>query len=161
MRYPDYLIHFNPNHDPKTGQFAPATGSFKGVRVVNPNKNAIREGLYTKEGYVTQKAERAFDKAAEFQNKRRATDEAGEKLLKSDSRLADDFGGTYKNVDDPTLFWMVADDYGISGAKEYLDLMNDEYLYYRDNKSDIETGRRWARKYLGNYMPGYRMDIAV
>lgn len=22
MKYEDYLIHFNPNHDPKTGQFA-------------------------------------------------------------------------------------------------------------------------------------------
>ena len=24
--YPDYLVHFNPNHDPKTGQFAPGAG---------------------------------------------------------------------------------------------------------------------------------------
>ena len=26
MEYPSYLIHFNPNHDPKTGRFAPGNG---------------------------------------------------------------------------------------------------------------------------------------
>lgn len=26
MEYPSYLVHFNPNHDPKTGQFAPGAG---------------------------------------------------------------------------------------------------------------------------------------
>ena len=30
-KYPDYLIHFNPNHDPKTGQFAPLKNKYQYV----------------------------------------------------------------------------------------------------------------------------------
>lgn len=159
MKYPSYLIHFNPNHDPKNGQFAPATGSFKGIRVSNPNKRAVKEGMYTKEGYVTRKAEKSFDKLSEYQRLRKASDEAGEKLIKSDKRLMEGFGGSYKNVDDPSFLWMVADSYGVKGAKEFLDTINKEIVYLRDNKEDIKRGRAWANTYLHNKIPDIRMDF--
>ena len=31
--YPDYLVHFNPNHDPKTGQFAPGAGGLTSNKI--------------------------------------------------------------------------------------------------------------------------------
>lgn len=31
MRYPDYLVHFNKNHSPKTGQFTEGDGDADGV----------------------------------------------------------------------------------------------------------------------------------
>lgn len=37
-KYPDYLVHFNPNHDPKTGQFAKS------------NKYQYANGYLTSEG---------------------------------------------------------------------------------------------------------------
>lgn len=34
MEHPDYLIHFNPNHDPKTGQFAEGKGMSKSEKIL-------------------------------------------------------------------------------------------------------------------------------
>lgn len=31
MNYPTYLVHFNKNHDPKSGRFAPGDGNGDGV----------------------------------------------------------------------------------------------------------------------------------
>lgn len=39
MKYPDYLVHFNRNHDTKTGQFAPGDGDGDGVSNDHANRS--------------------------------------------------------------------------------------------------------------------------
>lgn len=43
MKYPDYLVHYNKNHNPKTGQFAPGDGDGDGVS--NDHANRSKNGL--------------------------------------------------------------------------------------------------------------------
>lgn len=38
MNYPDYLVHYNRNHDSKTGQFAPGDGDGDGVANDHANR---------------------------------------------------------------------------------------------------------------------------
>ena len=55
MEYPSYLVHFNPNHDPKTGQFASSrNGKYSIAKTLNSrykestkieNKNQRKESL--------------------------------------------------------------------------------------------------------------------
>lgn len=42
MRYPDYLVHFNPNHDPKTGQFA------NGPKLTTAQRQRVSKKIYAK-----------------------------------------------------------------------------------------------------------------
>lgn len=76
--YPNYLIHFNPNHDPKTGQFAPLK-----------NKYQYADGYLTPEGkqrwarqYVSD-VERAKKKRQDTSNIQ--TPIESEKWLKKDN----------------------------------------------------------------------------
>lgn len=45
MSYPDYLVHFNKNHNPKNGQFAPGDGDGDGQ--INDNVNRKRGGVWS------------------------------------------------------------------------------------------------------------------
>lgn len=53
MRYPSYLIHFNPNHDPKTGQFAPGDRLIKkGTNIYRISRNPS-DPTYDNKKYVS------------------------------------------------------------------------------------------------------------
>lgn len=44
MSYPSYLIHFNPNHDPKTGRFTDSKGRSYDRKYVNLDGSLTKEG---------------------------------------------------------------------------------------------------------------------
>lgn len=55
-----YLMHYNPNHDPKTGQFAPSRGpKIKGFKINNDNK---KEKQNYAETYLRQNIKAGKDK---------------------------------------------------------------------------------------------------
>lgn len=55
MKYPDYLVHYNPNHDPKTGRFdfAPGTRTItKGTEIYRVSNNLFDQ-TYDNKKYVS------------------------------------------------------------------------------------------------------------
>lgn len=59
MRYPDYLVHVNQNHNPKNGQFAPGDGDGDGVSNDHANQ---RKKTTSKKNTATKKKSTAKKK---------------------------------------------------------------------------------------------------
>jgi hypothetical protein len=153
MNYPTYLIHFNPYHDPKTGQFARATGDFKGVRMSldrRRQKNAVKEGVVTKEGYVTKKAEDRLNTFLKYKEKVNKTQDEVKKLFDKSEDLMDDFGGP-DQIDDWDFFELIAEsDPNLSAAdlKAFKNSRVDEDNFYIENRSRIKEAMNMLDKYF-------------
>ena len=148
-----YLIHFNPNHDPKTGQFARATGDFKGVRMIldrRRQKNAVKEGVVTKEGYITKKSEDSINTFLKYKEKVNKTQDEAKKLFDKSESLLDDFGGP-DQIDDWDFFELIAEsDTNLSAAdlKAFKNSRVDEDNFYIENRSRIKEAMHMIDKYF-------------
>lgn len=151
MGNPTYLIHFNPYHDPKTGQFARATGEFKGIRMFldrRRQKNAVKEGVLTKEGYVTKKAEDKINTLSKYKERVNKTQEEVKKLFDKSEDLMDDFGGP-DQIDDWDFFEMIAETYPNLDLSAYKQARIDEDNFYINHSSSIKE----AIKMINDYFP--------
>lgn len=151
MSYPSYLIHFNPNHDPKTGQFTYVKNSW-----------AIRKGYQNKDGSISEKGKKALQARKEDQQAGAGLQKETNKLLKLSKKLRDDFGDDPDMYDE--LFEETAKDYGLNTKKfheelekrnKYQELLRNDKERYRLVKDGQEMYRRMRDLNPDFYKKGY------
>ena len=129
--YPDYLVHFNPNHDPKTGQFA-------------PSKWNVKNGYQTNKGTLTEKGKKNVDVYNTYETKMRKKNDEARKLFDQSEFLQDDFVSP-DEIDDWDFFELVAEEYGYDISK-FRNARIDEEKFWKENKDAINTGRTIVMK---------------
>lgn len=94
MKYPSYLVHFNPNHDPRTGRFANAPGGGKSFTQLNrKEKKAYRQYMRDYQN----KLQNESSKAPKSKNSDKLYSE-----LEKARKIADDYElRYYDEIDNP------------------------------------------------------------
>lgn len=68
--YADYLVHFNPNHDPKTGRFDFSRGEIRKFRKLEKDKNNAAYYLTVTSNKKVEKFKKNSDEYSELKNAR-------------------------------------------------------------------------------------------
>lgn len=138
MSYPSYLIHFNPNHDPKTGRF---------TYVKNPW--AIRKGYQNKDGTISELGKKALQMKKDHIKYEGAIEREANKLFKQSKYLREGFGNDYGQVDDEEYFEYVARDNGLDTTAYAKAVEKKNEWYKKLSNSDsklIQTGYEMTQR---------------
>ena len=138
-----YLMHFNPNHDPKNGRFT-----------YIKNNWAVRKGYQNKDGSLTDSGKKALDTRRKHLESYSKVEKEADKLLAKNKKLKRDFGG-YGNVDDEDAFESTAREYGLD-TKAFVKAVKE-----RDQLIDAAFKDREYSKWLkaGEKMYGKMKDL--
>ena len=135
----DYLIHFNPNHDPKTGRFTYIKNGW-----------AIRKGYQNKDGSLSDSGKKALKYRQQHYDAYGKADEEAGKLMKANKKLREDFGDEY-SIEDTDLFESTARGYGqdTSAYKQALkdaESLQKKYWNDKEYKKLVNAGEKMYSK---------------
>jgi hypothetical protein len=155
MEYPSYLIHFNPNHDPKTGRFDFSKGFDSKVKYGGKKRSEYvkdMKGQYKSAGYGSIKSSR-YAKTAADQNQWETYqyNKGIKKFKKTAEKMHDVLDKNGNNRNDVRVKKFMED-----LAKEYATLNELEMLL----NNDFAVGKMFTRSYADALygVPKYNKD---